>query len=131
MLPQLGAQYHIPRFYFDNLDVRRAFAYAFNYEEYLNDLVGNAIYGANFSIPLNGAISYGMPGYLSNSQLESLGVNVPYYNLTIAKHYLMESGEYNVSINIPTIALAGDSVNYAALGMWAQALHGIDSNIVI
>ncbi|MGC8630063.1 MAG: ABC transporter substrate-binding protein [Thermoplasmata archaeon] len=131
MLSTLGTGYHIPQYYFANLDVRRAFAYAFDYNEYLNDIVGNAMYGENFSAGLDGAIPYGMPGYQSPSQLRSNGVNVPYYNLTIAKEYLEESGMYNVSIDFPAIALAGDTVNYAALAMWAQAIHSIDPNIVM
>ncbi len=131
LLSTLGAGFHIPQYYFANLDVRRAFADAFNYGEYINDLVGNQKYGANFSMGYQGYIPKGMPGYQSPQQLAAAGVFIPTYNLTAAKQYLEESGEYNVSINIPGIVYAGDPVDYSAVAMWGQALHSIDPNIVM
>jgi ABC-type transport system substrate-binding protein len=129
MMKGFGAQYHIPATYFQNLDVRRAFAYAFNYTDYINQIGGNSVYGANFSFHITGWIPYGMPGYLSPQQLKQAGIDVPYYNLTLAKQYLLESGMYNVSINIPVFVYAGDTVDYVAASMWAQAMNKIDPNI--
>jgi len=129
LLSSIGSGYHIPQHYFANLDVRRAFAFAFNYDNYINNIVGNAIYGNNFSFHYTGAIPLGMPGYISPSQMRNDGVVVPYYNLTLAKNYLIKSGQYNVSINIPVIVWAGDPVDYAAASMWAEAMHSIDPNI--
>ncbi len=129
MMSAFGSQFHVPPTYFQNLDVRRAFAYAFNYTDYIDYIVGNAVYGANFSFHITGFIPYGMPGYESESLLRSLGVNVPYFNLTLAKQYMMESGLYNVSVNIPVVIYAGDPVDYAAAAMWAQNMHMVDPNI--
>jgi len=126
-----GSNYHIPQYYFTNLYIRRAFADAFNYTDYINELVGNQVYGANFSFNYLGAIPYGMPGYISPNQFKNHGVFVPQYNLTLAKDYLIESGEYNVSINIPAIVVEGDPTDYAAISMWGEALHSIDPNIEI
>jgi len=131
MMRSFGAQYHIPANYFQNIDVRRAFAYAFNYSDYIDKLVGNSIYGANFSFHYTGFIPYGMLGYISPQQMEKDGVNVPYYDLTLAKQYLMESGLYNVSINIPVVVYGGDPTDYAAASMWAQSMAAIDPNIVM
>ncbi|MGC8496662.1 MAG: ABC transporter substrate-binding protein [Thermoplasmata archaeon] len=131
MLSTLGSGFHIPTNYFTNLDIRRAFAYAFNYTNYINNLVGNARYGANFSSSFVGDIPNGMPGYLSPQQLKDAGVNVPSYNLSIAKEYLEESGMYNVSINIPIIVTAGDPIDFAAVQDWGATLNSIDPNIVI
>jgi peptide/nickel transport system substrate-binding protein len=131
MLSTLGPGFHIPQNYFTNLDVRRAFAYAFNYTNYINNLVGNARYGANFSSSFVGDIPKGMSGYLSPQQLINDGVNVPTYNLSIAKEYLEESGLYNVSINIPIIVTAGDPVDFAAVEDWGATLNSIDPNIVV
>jgi len=129
LLSSIGTGFHIPQHYFTNLDIRRAFAFAFDYTNYIDKLVGNSVYGANFSFHYTGAIPLGMPGYISPQEMEKNGIVVPYYNLTIAKQYLIESGEYNVSINIPVLVWAGDPVDYAAAAMWAQTMHSIDPNI--
>jgi ABC-type transport system substrate-binding protein len=130
MLSTLGSGYHIPQYYFANLDVRRAFAYAFNYTNFIENILGNARYGLDFGFQYaQGLAPLGMPGYLNTTQLQQRGAVVPTYNLSIAKQYLEESGLYNTSINIPIIVFAADSVNYAGAGMWASALHSIDPNI--
>lgn len=131
LLSSLGAGYHIPQYYFANLDVRRAFAYAFDYDTYINDLMGNKVYNTDFGFHYTGAIPYGLLGYLSPQQLMESGVNVPYYNISIAKQYLYESGLYNQSINIPVVVWAGDPIDYAAVAMWGQTLNAIDPNIVM
>ncbi|MEM0245426.1 MAG: ABC transporter substrate-binding protein, partial [Thermoplasmata archaeon] len=92
-----GSQYHLPYNYFANPLVRKAFAYAFNYTNYIDNLLGNKIYHANFGFHYTGVIPMGMPGYVPPENLS----NVPVYNLTLAKKFMMESGMYNTSVNIP------------------------------
>jgi ABC-type transport system substrate-binding protein len=129
LLQPLGVDYSVPQYYFTNLDVRRAFAYAFNYINYIENLVGNAKYGADFAFHYTGIIPEGMPGYMNATQLQQAGANVPVYNLTIAKQYMEESGLYNTSINIPIIILASDATDFAAVEDWATTLNSIDPNI--
>jgi len=122
-----GSQYHIPSHYFANEYVRKAFAYSFNYTNYLNNIFGNNIYGEQFGFSYAGVIPKGMPGYVPINDLK----NVPYYNLTLAKQFMEESGLYNVSVNMPLIVFAGDPIDYAAAGMWAQSIEQMDPNIQI
>jgi peptide/nickel transport system substrate-binding protein len=129
MLPTLGSGYTVPQYYFTNLDVRRAWSYAFNYTNYINNLVGNAKYGADFAFHYTGVIPLGMPGYMSPAQLEQAGAVVPVYNLSIAKQYMEESGLYNQTINIPIIVYAGDPVDFAAVQDWITTMESIDPNI--
>jgi ABC-type transport system substrate-binding protein len=129
MLLSLGSGYHIPEYYFANLDVRRAWAYTFNYTNYINNLLGNSIYGADFGFHYTGIIPLGMSGYLNATQLQQAGANVPIYDLTMAKQYLEESGLYNTSINIPILVYAGDPTDYAAAEDWGSVLNSIDPNI--
>jgi ABC-type oligopeptide transport system substrate-binding subunit len=119
----------MPQYYFANLDVRRAWAYAFNYTNYINNLVGNSLYGADFAFHYTGVIPLGMAGYMTPAQLEQAGANVPVYNLSMAKQYLEESGLYNLSIDMPIVIWAGDPVDFAAAEDWAATMHSIDSNI--
>ena len=120
-----GSQYHLPYNYFANPLVRKAFAYAFNYTNYIDNLLGNKIYHANFGFHYTGVIPMGMPGYVPPENLS----NVPVYNLTLAKKFMMESGMYNTSVNIPIIVYASDPIDYAAASMWASNLTTMDPNI--
>jgi ABC-type transport system substrate-binding protein len=129
MLSSLGPGYHLPQYYFANLDVRRAWAYAFNYTNYINNLIGNNIYGGDFAFNYVGIIPKGMPGYMGASQLQQAGAVVPTYDLTIAKQYMEESGLYNLSINFPIIVSSGDFIDFAAVQAWASVMSTIDPNI--
>ncbi|MGC8619262.1 MAG: ABC transporter substrate-binding protein [Thermoplasmata archaeon] len=124
-----GSQYNIPSNYFMNPYVRAAFADAFNYTNYIDNLVGNSIYHANFAFHYIGAIPKGMPGYVNATWLQEHGATIPQYNLALAKHLMEESGAYNESVSFPIVIYAGDPVDFAAAGMWAQALYDIDPNI--
>ncbi len=122
-----GSQYHIPHDYFANLNVRKAFAYAFNYTNYIEEIQGNRKYGIDLGPHYTGVIIPGLPYHVPESELQ----NVPTYNLTYAKQLLQKSGQYNVSINIPIVTFGGDQVDISAIQMWADALHSIDPNIVM
>ena len=127
LLHSLGSQYNLPYNYFANLYIRKAFAYSFNYTNYINNLLGNSVYHINFGFNYAGLIPKGMPGYIPPNEIK----NLPQFNLTLAKQFLEESGFYNISVNIPIIVPSGDTTDYAAVGMWAQNLNSIDPNIIV
>ena len=129
-----GSQFQMPANYFFNLDVRKAWAYAFDYNYFLDEILGNKRYGIDYANGYAGAILQGLPFYVPESELQ----NVPYYNQTYAKQLLQESGEYNVSVNIPwpvypSYAVGGmDNQTKWAMGqMYGADLHSIDPNIVM
>jgi len=124
-LKQLGSQYSIPSDYFANLYVRKAFTYAFNYTEFLNDILGNAKYGFDFGNTYPDAIIYGLAYYTPPNEL----ANISYFNLSYAKQLMLQSGEYNVSINIPIVVSSGDTTDFEAAQMWASYLKEMDPNI--
>lgn len=125
MLKQLGSQYSIPYDYFANLYVRKAFTYAFNYTEFLNDIVGNAKYGFNFGNTYPDAIIAGLAYYTPPNEL----ANVSYFNLSYARQLMLESGEYNTSVTFPIVISTGDTTDFDAAQMWALYLKEIDPNI--
>jgi len=125
MQKDFGSQFHVPSDYFANLDVRKAFSYAFNYTEYIDTIVGNKVYNLPFAELYTGAIIPGLPYYTPPSQF----TGVPDFNLSYAQELMRQSGLYNTSINIPIVVSSGDTVDYAAAQMWAQALHEMDPNI--
>ncbi|ESQ25302.1 MAG: Bacterial extracellular solute-binding protein, family 5 Middle [uncultured Acidilobus sp. OSP8] len=125
LLHSINPAYSIPSWYFANPLVREAFAYAFNYTQYINDIVGNAKYHFNFGSPYCGAIIKGLDIYIPPSEL----TGCPTFNLTYAKELMEESGFYNISVYFPIVITAGDTTDFTAAEMWAQALHDIDPNI--
>jgi ABC-type transport system substrate-binding protein len=122
-----GPQYHVPSDYFLDLDVREAFAYAFNYTYYLDEIKGNKKYGIDFGNGYAGVVIPGMPYYVPPDQFQ----NVPTYDLAKAKQLLQQSGQYGTSVNIPACMVEGDTESFAAVQMWAAALNSIDPNIVM
>jgi len=123
----IGPGYTIPSDYFANPLVREAFAYAFNYTNYVDNILGNAKYGYNFGSPYCGVIVKGLPYYVPPTSL----TGCPNYDLTRAKSLLYLSGMYNVSVNFPIVIPSGDSTDFTASIVFAQALSSIDPNIVM
>jgi ABC-type transport system substrate-binding protein len=76
---------NIPQTFFDSVQVRRAFADAYNYEYYLAQQVGNSVYNTTFATGYAGMLPYGMLGYQSNATLVASGVSLPQYDLTNAE----------------------------------------------
>jgi ABC-type transport system substrate-binding protein len=125
MKSTFGSNFNVPTNYFANTDVREAFCDAFNYTNYLDQIVGNNVYGEDFASGYAGAIIPGLPYYVPPSELQ----NVPVYDLATATSLMQQSGEANVAVNIPIIVTAGDTINYAGAQMWAAALHQMDPSI--
>ncbi|MGC9071082.1 MAG: ABC transporter substrate-binding protein [Acidilobus sp.] len=125
LLHQINPAFNVPPWYFANPLVREAFAYAFNYTQYINSIVGNERYHFNFGSPYCGALIQGLDIYIPPSQL----TGCPTFNLTYAKELLEESGFYNMSVTFPIIVEDGDTTGFTAAEMWAQSLHNIDPNV--
>src|SRR5256885_288166 len=128
MIPtHIGPGYNIPADYFANPLVRQAFAYAFNYTNYVSRILGNDIYGFNFGNPYCGVIVKGLPYYVPPGSLNGC----PSYDLAKAKSLLYQSGMFNVSVNLPIVVPTGDTTDFTASIVFAQALASIDPNIVV
>jgi len=129
MKADFGPQYQLPSDYFANLDVREAFAYAFNYTNEIDEILGNQKYDIDFGSSYAGMIIPGLPDYVSASELQ----NVPTFDLIKAKQLLQQSGEYGVSVNIPITYITGgtDFGGLEEAQMWAAAVNSIDPNIVM
>jgi len=124
-LHSINPAYSVPSWYFANPLVREAFAYAFNYTQYINNILGNAKYHFNFGSPYCGALIQGLDYYIPPSQL----TGCPTFNLTYARQLMEESGFYNISVYFPIVIASGDTTDFTAAQMWAQALQAIDPNI--
>ncbi len=118
---------NIPSDYFANPLVRKAFAYAFNYTEYINDILGNQRYGYTFGNPYCGVIVKGLPYYVPPDQL----VGCPSYDLAMAKSLLYQSGLYNTTVNFPFFVQNGLTYEFTAGKMWSDALALIDPHITM
>lgn len=129
-----GSQYHVPFDYLLNLHVRKAWAYAFNYNYFLDEILGNKKYGIEFGFGYAGGDLQGVPYSVPEIEFQ----NVPLYNLTYAKQLMQESGEYNTSVDIPypiapcyNCKFIDNQTELAMAQMWAASLHSMDPNIVL
>ena len=127
MASDIGPGYNIQPDYFANPLVRQAFAYAFNYTNYVDNILGNKKYGFNFGSPYCGVIVKGLPYYVPPTSL----TGCPNYDLAKAKSLLYQSGMYNVTANFPFIVPTGDTTDFTAAIVLGQALASIDPNIVM
>jgi peptide/nickel transport system substrate-binding protein len=113
----------VPPDFFVDLNMRKAFAYAYNYSQYFDQILGNKKFGATFGTPFNGIIPSGMVGYEDLS-----GLNV--FDMVQARSYFNQTawvrdhgGTANLANAGFTIAInveAADTVNRAAALAWAQ-----------
>ena len=126
LLATLGS-YSIPSDYFANPLVREAFSYAFNYTGFVENILGNSKYGFNFGSSYCGVIVQGLPYYVPPANL----TGCPTYDLAMAKSLLTQSGEGSTVVNFPFIVPTGDTTDFTAGIVWAQALHSIDANITM
>lgn len=150
LLQKLASQENMPSNLFTDHNVRKTFAYSFNYQFYLNDQLGNPAYpnlkvGKQFA----GFLEQGMNYYQSVSDLNNTTAgNVPYFNLHLAKQYwtdFMNSAASKVNIknsstgilynnkplNIPIFVLKNDFSGPIAVSTWASNLQKIIPGIQI
>ncbi|WP_010917590.1 ABC transporter substrate-binding protein [Thermoplasma volcanium] len=101
MLSTLDKSANMPSALFSVLQIRKAFAYAYNESEYLNKDEGNAIYNVTFAVPYAGMLDVGMLGYQSINELNATtNGQVPYFNLNLAKMYWEEGvRDWNKLVN--------------------------------
>ena len=127
MKSTFGSNFNMPSDYFANTQVREAFTDAFDYTNYINQILGNNVYGENFGSTYAGVIIPGLPDYVPPSALQ----NVPTYDLTTATSLMQASGEANVPVSIPIVIPSGDTIDYAGAEMWGAALHQMDADISV
>lgn len=83
-----GYSGNLPQTLFMNQNIRKAFAYSFNYNEYINYQVGNKVFNTTFQIPYAGYLPVGAQYYESMNALNKSGSPVPYYNMNTAHQYM-------------------------------------------
>jgi len=120
----------VPPDFFVDLNMRKAFAYAYNYGQYLDQILGNKKFGATFGTPFNGIIPSGMVGYenLSSLNIYNMAQAHTFYNQTawVRDHGWASSG-FTIAINVEN----ADTVNRAEAAAWAQNIEQLAPNIKV
>lgn len=120
----------VPSDFFVDLNMRKAFAYAYNYGQYFDQILGNGKFNATFGIPFNGIIPKGMIGYqdLSSKNVFNMAQARAYYNQTawVRDHGWASSG-FTIAINVET----ADTVNRAEAAAWAQNIEQLAPNVKV
>jgi ABC-type transport system substrate-binding protein len=106
--------------FFDNLSIRKAFSYAFNYSYMINVTEYND--GQYFAAPEVGMLPPGIADYASN--ITSLpGANE--YNLAMARFYFNQSGYNNGTWTFPAFNSQGQPAQDEMFTVWEAALSQI------
>lgn len=135
----LDPNMNLPSHFFASQNVRKAFAYAYDYPLYFSQQVGNAIYNKTFGAPYAGMLPVGMPGAQTISDLNNTTNGVPYFNMAIAKKFWSyvdysklgltnNSGTWEFNgqpLEIPIIIFTGDPADQAGAYTWGKNLQKI------
>jgi peptide/nickel transport system substrate-binding protein len=124
---------NVPSDFFVDLNMRKAFFNAYDFQGYLDNIVGNKLLHAKFADSFNGIIPNGMIGYenLSSYNIFNLTKARESYNKTtfVLSHGGWATAAFHLTIVVPT----ADPVNLAAARAWGDNIQklGPPGNIVI
>ncbi|MEM1613414.1 MAG: ABC transporter substrate-binding protein [Thermoplasmatales archaeon] len=104
--------------FFDNLSIRKAFSYAFNYSYYIN--VAEYSSGEYFMNQITGILPPGIEYYPSNISQYAIQ-----YNLTLARFYYNQSGYNNGTWNFPAFNSEGQPPQDEMYTVWENALSAM------
>lgn len=120
----------VPSNFFVDINMRKAFFYAYNFQQYLDQILGNAVYNTKFGELYGGIIPNGMPGYTNLSATSKFDMTLAkqYYNQTdwVRTHGWATSG-FTLALNVGQ----GDPIAAAGAAMWAQNLKQLAPQINI
>ena len=120
---QVGPGYNEPSNYFADVPTRLAWINAFDYSGFLNNILGNAKYGAKFGVGYQGVVPPGMEYYTNASSLGGL----PQQNLKDATGNFSISAFANQTITIPISVITGNPAVLAGAEEWALTLQQISN----
>ena len=117
----------VPPNFFVNISMRKAFAYAFNYQQYFDQILGNKKFNATFGIPFNGIVPKGMVGYedLSGMNVFDMVRARAFYNQTAWVRDHGRNAGFTIALNMEQ----ADTVAREAAAAWAQNLQQLGPNI--
>jgi hypothetical protein len=122
----LDSKFNAPASFFDNLSVRAAFTYAFNFSYYINDL--NSADG----IPLLAAESGILPTGIGNfpANITNIGPNPANQmnaDVALAEHYWNQTNysQSSTVYHIPIVDASGSVSQDAMVGVWASVLNTV------
>jgi hypothetical protein len=118
---QFGSAYNEPSNYFADLPTRFTFIDSFDYQGFLNNILGNAKYGTTFGTGYN---ALPPPGVIYSRPPEELG-GLPTQNLNAAKGNFSISAFHDQKINVPIFVFTGWPTELAAALEWASTLGQI------
>ncbi len=145
LLQGVDASANLPAVLFDSNAVRQAFAYAFQYDQFINQQIGNKVYNLTFATKFAGMLPAGMLYNQSITVLNGTTTGVPYFDLAKAQSlwsgfvnstmgiamgitYNAVSGidEYQgAALNIPIFIFSADPVSLAGATSWGSYLQEV------
>jgi len=118
---QFGSAYNEPSNYFADLPTRFTFIDSFDYQGFLNNILGNSKYGTTFG---TGYVGLPPPGVSPSFPSDELG-GLPTQNLNAAKENFSISAFHDQKINLPIFVFTGWPTELAAALEWSSTLNQI------
>ena len=118
---QFGSQFNEPSNYFADLPTRYAWINSFNYQGFLDNILGNKKYGATFGELIASQGEPGMPFFTPPDQIGGF----PAQNLNAAKGNFSLSPWHDMKLTVPIVIWAGTPVILASAEEWASWLSQI------
>ncbi len=122
----------VPSAFFVDLNLRKAFSRAYDYDNYINNIVGNTKFNAHFADKFAGIIPNGMVGY------EDLTSQYDIFDLTQAKQFYAQSawvqskgGVDKAGFHLTIVVPTADPVNKAAARSWGDHIQELGPGIKI
>lgn len=141
MLKNISSSVNMPSNLFSDMNVRKAFSYAFNDQYYLDYELGNKIYNTQFGQKFAGALPAGMLYAQSPTELNASGAAVPYYNANLAHSnwndflngsnalgitYTNGKAMYNgKQVVVPVFIRSAKPSDTGMLPVWAEAVQNV------
>ncbi len=126
---------NVPSNFFVDINVRKAFAYAWDYDNYINVIVGNTRFGAHFADNFAGIIPKGMIGY------EDLTSQYDIWDQAKAKQFYTQSAwvqshggnpdDAKAGFHLTIIVPTADPVDKAAARGWGDNIQRLGAGITI
>jgi ABC-type transport system substrate-binding protein len=123
----------VPSDFFVDLNMRKAFFKAYDFQNYLDNIVGNKHFNARFADTFNGIIPNGMIGYENLSSYNTFDMVGARQLYNASKFVTANGGWANAGFTLTIIVPTADPVNLAAARAWGDNIQklGPSGKIVI
>ena len=122
---------NVPSDFLVDLNMRKAFAYAYDYNNYIDNIIGNKRFNAKFAEQFGGIIPKGMIGYENLSYYNVFDMNQAKQFYAQSKWVASKGGVATAGFHLTVVVPTADPVDKAAARAWGDNLQQLGPGIAI